>query len=169
MISFAESSFFPIPPDPVLINQTFVHPKKWRRLATLTLIASVLGGILGYLIGWVLFSTVGQAIVDFYDAQDAFDHLGEVFRDYGLVTIFVAAITPIPYKLFTIAAGAFSLNIFVFVLASILGRASRFYAVAWIANILGEKYQDRIRKYVDAFSLAIVALVILILLFYSIK
>ena len=97
ILAFAESSFFPIPPDPILMNMTLAKPDRWKRYALITTLASVLGGIMGYVIGLALFESVGQWIIDTYNLQDEFTEIGEIFKDNGLVAIFAAAITPIPY------------------------------------------------------------------------
>ncbi len=167
IIAFVESSFFPIPPDPILMNMTLSKPDKWKRYALITTIASILGGVLGYVIGLALFESVGQWIIDTYHLQDEFTEIGEIFKDNGLLAIFAAAITPIPYKIFTITAGAFSLNLGTFLFASILGRGMRFTAVAYAVSYFGKKYEDKIQKYIDLISFGVIALVIIVFVGYS--
>ena len=159
--AFIESSFFPIPPDPLLIATTTVQPKKWVRFATICTVFSVLGGLLGYLIGMLLFESVGQWVISTYHLESEFINLKESFQDNGFLAIFAAAFTPIPYKLITISAGVVNLNIVVFIVASIVGRAGRFFLVAFLMHKLGEKYKDQIEKYIDVLSLAFLALIIL--------
>ena len=167
MIAFAESSFFPIPPDPILLNMTLEKPTLWRRFAGISLVASVLGGVFGYLIGIALLESVGDWLINTYHLQESFDRLGELFQKNGLITILAAALTPIPYKVFTITAGAFSLNFGVFLIASIIGRGARFFAVAFAAQHFGKRYADQIGKYIDRISLAIIGLVIVMLVIVS--
>lgn len=160
-ISFVESSFFPIPPDPLLIAMTVAQPRKYMRYAVICTVASVLGGLAGYLIGWVLFDTIGRWIIDGYGLQQAFETVGQRYSENAFLAVFTAALTPIPYKVFTIAAGVFLVNVPVFVLASVLGRGLRFFAVAILMHHFGQRYKDAIEKYVDLLSLAFVALLIL--------
>jgi len=167
MLSFAESSFFPIPPDPILINMVLEKPKNWLRLAGITSLASVLGGVFGYIIGFALFESFGSWLIETYNLHEHYDSLGNAFRDNATLTIFAAALTPIPYKIFTITAGAFQLNFFTFIAASIVGRSMRFFAVGWITSLLGKKYKEQIQKYIDVISLAILLLVIVVAVVYS--
>lgn len=167
MLSFAESSFFPIPPDPILINMVLEKPAKWFRYSSITTVASVLGGIFGFIIGFALFESFGTWIIETYELQHRYDQLGEAFADNALITIFAAALTPIPYKIFTITAGAFKLNFFTFLAASIVGRGLRFFAVGFITSILGQKYKDQIQRYIDRISLVVLGLVIIVAIIYS--
>ncbi|MCU0667042.1 MAG: DedA family protein [Patescibacteria group bacterium] len=159
--SFVESSFFPIPPDPLLIAITTVNPKKWVRFATICTIFSVIGGLFGYLIGMLLFESVGQWVISTYHLESEFASLKESFSTNGFLAIFAAAFTPIPYKLITISAGVVQLNIIVFIVASIIGRGGRFFLVAFLMHKLGAKYKDQIEQYIDVLSLAFLALIIL--------
>ena len=162
-LSFAESSFFPIPPDPLLIAMVFTKTKMWWRYALLTTAASVLGGLFGYLIGFALLESVGDWLISTYHLEEAYANLGQAFDDNALITIFGAALTPIPYKVFTISAGAFKVNLGLFILASIIGRGTRFFAVAWLAGLLGEKYKAQIEKYIDVISLVLLLVIVLII------
>src|SRR5512134_2368013 len=103
ILSFAESSFFPVPPDVLLIAMTFAAPTKWARYALWCSVASVAGGIAGYGIGWGLWDTVGKPIVDFYDGEEVMAQVQTWYEEFGFFGVLVAAITPIPYKVFTIA------------------------------------------------------------------
>ncbi len=160
-IAVAESSFFPIPPDPLLITMVLARPQKYIRLALICTVGSVVGGVIGYLIGVGLFETVGQWIINTYNLQEEFISVGELYASNAFLALFAAAFTPIPYKIFTIAAGVFYINIPVFVLASILGRGGRFFLVAILMHHFGKRFKDKIEKYVDVLSLAFVVLIIL--------
>jgi membrane protein YqaA with SNARE-associated domain len=159
-ISFMESSFFPVPPDPLLIAMTIAKPSKYLRFAGICTIASVAGGLFGYIIGIGLFETVGKLIVDTYHLHEEFTAIGIRYDQNAFLTIFTAAFTPIPYKLITIAAGVFRVNILELLLASILGRGARFFLVAGLMHHFGKRYKDKIEKYIDVLSLLFVALMI---------
>ena len=166
-ISFAESSFFPLPPDPLLMAMVFAKPKRWIRYSLITLVASVVGGMFGYLIGLGLMESVGQWILDTFHLQQEFVDLGKRYSDNATIAVFAAALTPIPYKLVTITAGAFQINFAVFVVASIVGRGSRFFTVAALSAFLGQKYKDQIERYIDIVSLLLVA--VLVGLFFALR
>jgi membrane protein YqaA with SNARE-associated domain len=129
-ISFAESSFFPIPIDLMMIPMILADVSKAWRLATITLVTSVLGGIAGYLIGALLFEVIGQPIIDFYGYGDKFAAFQDYYRDYGVLIVLVAGFTPLPFKVVTIASGAVAMNPLVFIAASIPARGARFFLVA---------------------------------------
>jgi membrane protein YqaA with SNARE-associated domain len=156
-IAFIESSFFPIPPDVILIPMVSLKREKWVRLATITTLASVAGAILGYFIGAFLFDAIGQQLVDVYHLQEDFVTVGNYFEQAAFLTILVSAFTPIPYKVFTIAAGLFGISFLPFVLASIIGRGARFF----IEGILMARYGERIMKFVLRY-LEIAVLVVVI-------
>lgn len=160
-IALAESSFFPIPPDPLLIAMTTVQPKKYIRFALICTIGSVIGGVLGYIIGVGLFETVGVWVIETYHLQSEFTVVGQRYSENAFLAIAAAGFTPIPYKLFTIAAGVFQVNFVVFVVASLIGRGGRFFAVAIAMHFLGNRYKDKIEKYIDVLSLAFVAILVL--------
>ena len=160
-LSFAESSFFPIPPDPLLMAIVFSKGKDWKRLALITTIASVLGGMFGYFLGTTVFDSFGDWIVGTYHLEEDFATVERWFRDYSFVAVLGAAFTPIPYKLFTLSAGFFSVNFFGFVLASLIGRGGRFFAVSALANYLGMKHKDKIEKYIDIISITILLVIVL--------
>lgn len=159
-IAFAESSFFPIPPDPLLITLTIAKPSKYLRFAAITTAASIMGGILGYFIGVGLFETVGQWVIDTYHLHSEFEYIEGRYAASAFIAIFAAAFTPIPYKLITISAGVFGVNFVVFLLASILGRGMRFFLVATLMHHFGVKYKDQIEKYIDIISIVFVVLLI---------
>ena len=159
-LSFAESSFFPIPPDPLLIAIVTARPKKWLRFATITTVASVLGGILGYIIGAAAISAVMPIIIQ-VGYEDAYKSAVEWFANYGAFAVVVAGFTPIPYKIFTIAGGAAGMSIPLFLIGSIIGRGGRFYLVAFLMQHFGRRYKDKIEKYIDVLSIAFVLLLVL--------
>ena len=146
-VSFAESSFFPIPPDVLLIPMAIAKPTHWIRLALICTIASVLGAFLGYAIGMFLYELIGQPILALYGAENSFNQIAEWYNTWGGWGVLFAAITPFPYKVLTIFSGATGLNFFVFVVVSIIGRAARFFFVAWLLGRYGEPIRIFIEKY----------------------
>ena len=152
-ITFAESSFFPIPPDPFLATYILIQPKKWFKISLLVTIYSVLGGVLGYLIGYWFFDFFGPRLIEFYSFQEEFRKIEIFFSKYGFWSIFLAAFTPIPYKVFTISAGLFGANIIAFIIASVIGRGLRFLIVGYIFRFLGERYANQIFKYFNLITL----------------
>jgi len=165
-MSFSEASFFPVPPDILLIAILLANKaRNWAQHAFLTTIFSVLGGVLGYAIGFFFFSAFGDTIISFYGLEDQFTQLKSIFDQTTFWTIFAAAFTPIPYKIFTITAGLFSVNFLMFLAASILGRGIRFFAIGFILKLYGDKISGVLYKYFNIFSLAV--LVIFVILAYS--
>ncbi len=157
-IAFIESSFFPIPPDVLLIAMVVATRKKWLRNATICTIGSVAGALFGYFIGWGLYKTIGKVIVNTYHLQPAMDLVGRKYAENAFLTVFTAAFTPIPYKVITIAAGLFHISILTLIVASIIGRAGRFFLVAGALRIFGDKIEKSIEKYFDLFSIIFIAL-----------
>ena len=160
VISFAESSFFPIPPDVLLIPITLGRREHWVRLSTITTLASVIGGMFGYAIGYFLFTSIGQWIVTAYRAEDLFTAMGLKYEMYALITVLTAAFTPIPYKIITISAGFFHISFLQFMIASIVGRASRFFLVAWIVRRYGAAAEQFLDKNFNLLTLVFFALLI---------
>lgn len=146
-VSFIESSVFPIPPDVMLIPMAIANRLKAWWYATIATIGSVLGGLLGYAIGYFLFDMVGQPILSFYGYDDKFQEFAAQYNEYGAWIVFMAGLTPFPFKVITIASGTTSMNIFVFLLASIVGRASRFFAVAALLYFFGQPIREFIERY----------------------
>lgn len=146
-VSFIESSVFPIPPDVMLIPMAIANRLKAWWYATIATIGSVLGGLLGYAIGYFLFDLIGQPILGFYGYGEKFTEFAAQYNEYGAWIVFMAGLTPFPFKVITIASGTTSMNIFVFVLASIVGRASRFFAVAALLYYFGQPIREFIERY----------------------
>ena len=165
VLSFAESSFFPIPPDVMLAPMSLSNPSKAWWFATITTIASVLGGLFGYLIGATAFDVIEPHLkVSSY--WPAFQVAELWFKDWGFWAIFVAGFSPIPYKVFTIAAGTLSMAIVPFTIASIIGRGARFFIVAGLMKWGGARMEASLQKYVDRIGWATVALIVIAVLVY---
>ncbi len=137
-VSFAESSFFPIPPDILLAPMALAEPRRAWRFALIATIASVLGGILGYAIGALLYDTVGQWLIHLYGYGSRMEALKQTYAQWGWLVILVKGVTPIPYKLVTITSGLLAYNFPLFVALSIVTRGARFFLVAGILNWFGE-------------------------------
>ena len=152
LLAFAESSFFPVPPDVLLITMAISLPSKSLKFAAICAVGSVLGGILGYGIGMYGYEAVGKPIVDFYHGQPVMDKVQLWYEQYGFWGILVAAVTPIPYKVFTIASGVFSFDFWMFISASIIGRSTRFFVVAGLIWKFGPSIRTFIDKYFNLLS-----------------
>jgi len=166
IIAFTESSFFPIPVDPFLAGLIVVKPKKWLKLTIDVIVYSVLGGVFGYLLGFWFFDLFGPKLISFYGLTEEFVLVEQFFINHAFWSTFLSAFTPIPYKVFTVGAGLFSVNFLVFLAASIVGRGLRFLIVGLIFRYIGEKYSELIFKYFNAASL-FAALIIILYLIYK--
>jgi len=160
-IAFAESSFFPVPPDVLLIAVVAAAPRRWLRAAGLCTLGSVTGALLGYAIGYAFMATAGQSIVNFYHAQRHWDRVVELYNGpWGVWFLAGAAFTPIPYKVATIAAGATHMPLVPFALVSVIGRGARFFLVAAILRIFGAPVSRTLEKNFDLAAVVFLALLI---------
>ncbi|GAX62468.1 membrane protein [Candidatus Scalindua japonica] len=160
ILAFCESSFFPIPPDVLLIALAVALPGKSFKYAIICSVGSILGGCFGYFIGYQFFEFVGRPIISFYNITDIFDTVSTQYHNNAFSAIAVAGFTPIPYKVFTIAAGACKINIFTLILASALSRSARFFLVAGLFYVFGPKIKTFIEKYFNILSIIFVILLI---------
>ncbi len=167
ILAFIESSFFPIPPDILLIALCLSVPAKSFKYAFIAALGSVIGGCFGYLIGMKFMSAVGVKIIEFYNIAEQFEYIKELYSRYDAWAVGIAGFTPIPYKIFTITAGAFNINFKVFIFASLISRGLRFFLIGWLIFAMGEKIKPLIDKYFN--TLAIIFVILLILGFVSIK
>ena len=165
--SFAESSFFPIPPDVLQIALSVGKPKKSFFYALISSIGSVMGGVFGYLIGFFLFESVGKWIIGVLGYQHYFDLVGQWYNANAFLAVLGAAFTPIPYKVFTIAAGFWQVGLWVLVLASAIGRPLRFFLVGALIYFFGPRVKVFIDKYFNWLSLLF--FILLVLGFVAIK
>ena len=161
ILSFAESSFFPVPPDVLLIALCFCNPQRWFSLAAWCTVASVAGGLLGYAIGWGLWEAVGLPIVRMYHGEAVVESVRVWYENYGFFGVLIAAVTPIPYKVFTIASGMMRFDLAQFVLASVLGRAMRFFLVAGLIRMFGARVKPFMERHFELAATALVALAVL--------
>ena len=146
VVAFLESSVFPIPPDILMIPMILARPSRAFLIAGVALVASVLGGLLGYYIGAGLFDVVGQPILDFYGKSDAATQFNERFNEWGAWAVLIAGITPFPFKVITIMSGWTGLNLGVFIVSSIVARGLRFFIVAGLLWKFGTPIRDFIER-----------------------
>ena len=162
IIAFVESSFFPIPPDVLLIALCFGAREKWARYALICTVGSVLGGMFGWWIGWALRDSVAIPLLTLFDATGHTREKIEVwYNEYGFLGILIAAVTPVPYKVFTVFSGMMNYSLPLLVVASIIGRGFRFYAVGLVIRIFGSKVRPFIEKHLEWCFLAAGVLVVL--------
>lgn len=160
VLAFCESSFFPIPPDVLLIALAIGAPEKSFKFAFVCSLGSVLGGVAGYFIGWQFMGIIGERIIDLYGLTHKIDSIALLYRDYDAWAVFIAGFTPLPYKLFTIAAGAFGVNFMVFVLASAVSRSLRFVLLGSLIYWFGPGIQRFINRYFNLLATAFTVLLV---------
>lgn len=160
IVSFAESSFFPIPPDVILAPMAVARPDRWVSSALICTVASALGGVAGYLIGWGLYELVAVPIIAFYQLEEANQRFRELYLAYDWIVVAIAGFTPIPYKLATIASGAVGMAIVPFIVASVLSRGARFFMVAFVAAKFGPPVLAVIEKRLTLFTIIFVVLLV---------
>ena len=153
IISFTESSFFPIPPDILLIPMILAKRIKAWLYAFICTLSSVLGGVLGYAIGYFFYSNIGNMIVESYGFSNSFNIFEDYYKQYGILIVLGAGFTPFPFKFITIASGVFNLNIFLFIILAIVGRGLRFYIIALLLYIFGDLIRSLIDKYFNLLTI----------------
>ena len=155
LIAFAEASFFPIPPDALLVPMALAKPRSAWRFAAICTVASVIGGALGYWIGDAVFDRVAQPILHLYGYGPAYQAFQAKFQEYGLWIILIKGLTPIPYKIVTIAAGAAHFDFWLFMTASLLTRGARFFLVATLLHFFGDAVRHFIEKWLTLVTSAL--------------
>ena len=161
-MSFAESSFFPIPVDVMLAPMCLADRDRWIRYALIATVFSVLGGLAGYAIGYGMFEAIEPWLRQSH-YWDAYETSRRWFDDYGVLVVFVAGFSPIPYKVFTIAAGVAALSVPGFLLASLVGRAARFFLVAGLVRVGGERLESSLRQHVERLGWATVVITVAVI------
>ena len=159
-IAFADSSFLPIPPDLLLVPMVLLRPERLRRLLTVCTIASSLGAVLGYAIGYWLWNLIGQPLVEFYGCQDSFASYQRLVAEWGVLIIIAKAFTPIPFKIAAIAAGVAAMNPVTFIIAAFVGRAVHFAMVGVATSLCGARIMVLIARYGRPFAVASVLLLV---------
>lgn len=161
LVAFTESIFFPIPQDLLLISMGLAQRERVFYLATICLIFSVLGGVAGYIIGLFFMELIGMAIIGFYGLMEQYQTIQHWYDRYDAWAVAAAGITPVPYKVCTLTAGAFQINLAVFIIASVLSRGVRFFLIAGLIYWQGERARLFLEKRMDSFMIAVLILVVL--------
>lgn len=165
VLTFSESVFFPIPPDVLLAPMVLAKPQKAWQFATLTTVASVLGGVVGYSLGYLMFEPWIQPIIVEFGYQTRFEKIMIWFEQWGIWVVFLAGFSPIPYKLFTVSAGFLQMAFLPFLLVSAIGRGMRFFLVAGLIKWGGAAMEKKLRQYIDVLGWGIVILIGVVYLF----
>ena len=160
LVAFAESSFFPIPPDIMIIPMVLATPKDAYKIAGVATLASVLGGWFGYFIGVYGFELIARPLLEFYGYMQQFGEFENYYHEYGAWIVFGAGLTPFPYKIVTIASGVVRLDMVVFTIASIIARGMRFYFIAWLLKRYGDPMKVFIEKNLNLLSVLFMLLLI---------
>jgi len=163
-MSFAESSFFPIPVDVMLAPMCLAEREHWVRFASIATVFSVLGGLGGYAIGWGMFEAIEPWLRDSHYWED-FEVASQWLNDYGVWVVFAMGFSPLPYKVATIAAGVAVINLPGFFIGSLVGRAARFFLVAGLVRLGGDKFESTLSKYVERIGWATVAVIVILVWF----
>ena len=168
LISFIEASFFPIPPDPILLTMCLGSPKRSLWYAFICSVFSVLGAILGYYIGLYLWGTVHGFFFVYIFSESSFNYVGELYNKNSFLAVLTAAFTPIPFKVFTIAGGVFRISLYDLILASAIGRSARFFIEGGLFYFFGPDIKVFIEKYFNLLTIIITILIIAVVVFYKI-
>ncbi|NVM04390.1 MAG: DedA family protein [Candidatus Helarchaeota archaeon] len=160
LVAFSESSVFIVPPDVLLIALSVSRPKRAFFYAVVSTVGSVLGGVFGYIIGFKVMESIGIPILDFYGVMDKFEYVAILYNKYNAWAVSIAGFTPIPYKLFTIAAGAAKINFPIFFFASLCSRGARFFIVGGLIFFFGAKIKYFIEKYFNLLSVIFIILLV---------
>ncbi len=159
-LAFAESSFFPVPPDVLLLALSFGATRRSWRFAAVCSVGSVLGGAFGYLLGYAFMDAVGMPLLRVYGALEGYGEIQELYRTYDAWAVAIAGFTPIPYKVFTLAAGAFRIDFMVFMVASLASRSARFFLIAAVVRLVGDRARGFLEKYLDWLVLSFTVLLV---------
>lgn len=163
-IAFIESAFFPIPPDFFIVPMIMARPNSWKKIALWVSIFSVLGAFLGYYIGFALFESFGHLIIEKYNLSEQMIKVGEAYNKNAFWTLLTAAFTPIPFKLFTIAAGVFKVGLIPFTIASVIGRTGRYILVPYLAHLGGKSMSNKYLKKMSRWMWASVFVILIVAL-----
>ena len=168
-LSFTEAVFLPIPPDFLLIPMVLANRSKAWYFASLTTITSVLGGLVGYLIGVFLYDSVGIWLIELYGLEEYFYALKGWYDDYGIWVVLISGFLPIPYKVFTIASGVFAMAVIPFIIGSVIGRGARFFAVSSVCYWAGDSVDYIMKRYAAPIGWLITILVVLLIVYWTLR
>lgn len=161
LVAYTESIFFPIPPDFFLMAILASNgARRWAYYSFITSVASVLGGITSYAIGYLFFDTLGEKIIAFYDLQEDFLRVQQLFQDNAFLSVFVSSFTPLPDKVFNLVAGLFKIKLLTFVIAYILGRSLRFFAVGFAMKLFGHRVARAVYRHLNIVSIIAIVIVV---------
>jgi len=160
IIAMIEASVFPIPPDILLLAMALARPQKALRFAAIATAGSVIGAMIGYGIGMFLFAAIAQPLLEFYHALDRFAEVQQLFAEYGVAIVLIAGFSPIPFKIITIAAGAFGLSFPLFIAAALLSRGARFYLEGALLRWGGESLRQLVERHFEWLTVAVVVAVV---------
>jgi membrane protein YqaA with SNARE-associated domain len=163
-ICFTESFIFPIPQDVMMVPMMLAARKKAFFIATIALMSSVLGGIVGYYIGFYLFQTVALPIIEFYNYQESYQKILTLYQEHGTLIVLIGSLTPLPYKVVTISSGFVQLSLLPFIAMSVLGRAIRFYLLALLFWYFGDAIKIYLKKFLPIMTILICAVLILLII-----
>lgn len=164
LLSFSESSFFIVPPEILMMPMLAADGRRWVRVALFTTGASLLGAIFGYFIAFFFFDTIGERIIELYHLEDEFAHVAQLFEENVFWVMLTAAFTPIPFKVFVLAAGFFKVNFFWFFVASTIGRTLRYLIIAYLAKRFGPHLTELVLKYANIVTVVVVAIIAVVTL-----
>lgn len=169
VVAFTESSFFIVPPDAMLIPMALARPKRAFLIATVAGVFSVLGGLFGYFLGYTFYKYIGTYIIEHFHYQDQFNALSHLYNKHNYLAIFIGGFTPIPYKLITLFSGFVKTNIWVFLAASITSRFGRFYLIASVIYLFGDRAKIIIEKHIGKFTLLITFILVALYLYLTLR
>ena len=170
LVAFTESSFFPIPPFVLIVGMLASDKKQsWVRLAIIGMLSSVVGGIFGYFVGKFFYGYVGQPLIAWYGLESDVAYLGQIFKDHVFITIFLASLSPLPYKVFTLSAGLFSVNIWSFIAASVIGRSIRFFVVSYLADRYGIRAKRFMIEQQKITNIILLVSMVIVLVYIALK
>lgn len=164
VLTFFEAIFFPIPPDVMLAPMSLSRPDKAWWFATLTTVTSIFGGVVGFYLGWFAFDSYFEPLLIELGYENKLSHITQWFNQYGIWVVLISGFSPIPYKFFTLTAGALNMAIVPFIVTSFIGRAARFYLVAGLMRWGGEKMREKLKHYVDIMGWGTVVLAVILYL-----
>ena len=167
LVAFTESSFFPIPPDVMVVPMVLAKPFDWWRIALTCTVFSVIGGVAAYFIGLLLFETAAMPLIQFYGYQNNVSEFSAMYQNWGGWAVFLAGLTPFPYKIITIASGMAQLNLALFIGLSVLSRGLRFFVVSFLLYYFGDKIRALLEKYFGLIT--IVTGCCLLVVYFSLK
>tara|TARA_Y100000310_G_scaffold208118_1_gene208637 strand:+ start:2444 stop:3058 length:615 start_codon:yes stop_codon:yes gene_type:complete len=165
--AFTESIFFPLPPDILLIALVLVQKHRWIIYTAITTVGSVLGGVVGYLIGFYVFDAIGARLIEFYGLTNSFNLVQEQYNNYAFWTVFLSGFSPIPYKIFTIAGGFFKVPLHIFLIGSIIGRGLRYIIVGFLVKRYGKLVSRTIYNHFNYAALVLTIIIVVFLILFS--